>query len=391
MPAPKIRGHYDELSRISQMFSREASDLARVVQAVNRQMETLKGGEWIGTGATKFYREMDSEVMPSLARLARAMDTASKTTRAIKQILQTAEEEAASVLRLIIDGSGAAGVSAGGGAGAGAGGGAGAAAVGAAIQGNALLARDPHELFQDDFMRSMIGREFQGAGSDELGRVMRGLMDNPQGDELDGLLQDLADIRGRPITEIQIEFRKFQELQQQQQEALANNPELEPPEQLGGGGGGGSDHMGSNLQMRYGSVVGEAFGVDPAFGAMLNPTGGLLGPGAGMVHSAAERFNLYDGAVGYHGVFHDAAGYMYNYHGQVGPGYNYVGQDSIPTDSFLSGQAPGIAHWRGLTGDTSWQSRATEWVLRETLPTAHEGMQAWETASDLVDRARSVF
>lgn len=389
MPAPKIRGHYDELSRISQMFSREASDLARVVQAVNRQMETLKGGEWIGTGAIKFYREMDSEVMPSLARLARAMDTASKTTRAIKQILQTAEEEAASVLRLIIDGSGAAGVSAGGGAGAGAGGGAGAAAE--AIQGNALLARDPRELFQDDFMRSMIGREFQGAGSEELARVMDGLMDNPQGDELDGLLQDLADIRGRPITEIQIEFRRFQELQQQQQQALANNPELEPPEQLGGGGGGGSDHMGSNLQMRYGSVVGEAFGVDPAFGAMLNPTGGLLGPGMGPIHTAADAAGMYEGAVGYHGVFHDAAGYMYNYHGQVGPGYNYLGQDSIPTDSFISGQAPGIAHWRGLTGDNSWQARAAQWVTDEPLQAWHEVSTAWDSASDLASRARDVF
>lgn len=391
MPAPRIRGHYDELNRMSRMFSREASQLSGMLRRLKRQIGTLQGGEWVGKGAQAFYREMENDVLPSLTRLEKAMEAGSRTTTAILNVLRNAEEDAARLLRG--DGAGgAAGAGAGGGAGAGAGGaGAAAAEMPEWMQENSLLARDPHSLFQDDYMRQMIGREFQGAGSDELARVMEGLMQNPEGDELDSLLQDLADIRGRPVVEIEIEFERFQDLQEQAAQAAANNPDLDPPEQLGGGGGGAQDHMGSNLQMRYGSVVGDAFGVDPVFGAMLNPTGGLLGPGAGMVHSAAEQFNLYDGAVGYHGVFHDAAGYMYNYHGQVGPGYNYVGEDSIPTDSFLSGQAPGIEHWRGLTGDQSWQSRTTEWVLRETLPIAHEGMSAWETASDLVGRASDVF
>ena len=37
--------------------------------------------------------------------------------------------------------------------------------------------------------------------------------------------------------------------------------------------------MGTTAQLRYGQVVGDAFGIDPVFGAMLNPTGGMVGPG----------------------------------------------------------------------------------------------------------------
>ncbi len=63
--------------------------------------------------------------------------------------------------------------------------------------------------------------------------------------------------------------------------------------------------MGSTSQLRYGKVVGDVFGVDPMFGAMLNPTGGLVGPD----NKALDGDST---ALGYHGVVHDAAGYLYN-------------------------------------------------------------------------------
>lgn len=361
MPAPRIRAGYDSLKQMARLLARESDTSKKTVQRIKRQTGTLQGGEWVGAGATKFYREMDGEVMPSLTRLVRALDLASRTTLKILQIMKQAEDEAARVLRGDGSGGAAGGGSAAGGA-AGAGGGDGAE-VPQWQQDNPLLVRNPNELFKDDYMRGLIGSEFQGAGP-ELGRIMDGLLGDPSGDELDGFLEDLANLRGRPVAEIQIEFEKFKEAQAQ---AAENNPE-EPPPSLSGGGH--PSFMGSNTQMRYGSVVGDALGIDPAFGAMLNPTGGLVGPGNFAI--AGD-----DTAVGYHGVVHDAAGYLYNYH-DTGPGYDYLGTEGRSTASPLSGQRDGIAYWRGATGGPSPISTPAEYVMRGVVG-------VWDSASSVLD------
>jgi hypothetical protein len=116
--------------------------------------------------------------------------------------------------------------------------------------------------------------------------------------------------------------------------------------------------MGSASQLRSGNIVGDAFGIDPVFGAMLNPTGGLVGPGN-------CAFDADDCAVGYHGAVHDAAGYLFNYH-RTGPGYDYLRKDQPrdPGDP-LSGQREGIRWWRSQTGEGSDSvSGLSEGVIR---------------------------
>lgn len=125
MPAPRVRGDYDALSKIAQGFARQASALEQINRQLMEREATLHSGDWVGKGATAFYREMDGEVMPAMKRLAAALSSASQVTRQIVQILQAAEQEAARVFR--VDGvAGGVGASAGSGAGSsGAGGAAG--------------------------------------------------------------------------------------------------------------------------------------------------------------------------------------------------------------------------------------------------------------------------
>jgi hypothetical protein len=305
---------------------------------------------------------MENDVLPALSRLSSAFEAANRVTRQISQIMEEADEEMSRLFQLVfgIGGAGA-GVGAAGGAAAGAG------QAGGFQSDNPLLARDPNTLFSDAYMQGLIGSQFQGAGS-ELGRVMEGLLQNPTGDELDGFLQDLARLRGRPVAEITIEFEKFQEVAAQQ---AATNPDTPPSLS----GGGHPSFMGSNTQMRYGSVVGDAFGIDPAFGAMLNPTGGLVGPGNWAI--AGD-----DTAVGYHGVVHDAAGYLHNYH-NTGPGYDYLGSEGRDTSSPLSGQRDGIAYWRNATGGPSPISAPAEWVMRGVVGGVDLGSSLLEGASNI--------
>ena len=114
MPAPKIRADHDQLNQIASRFGRQASDVQKSLKRVKGEVDTLQGGDWVGKGATAFYNEMDSEVLPALTRLASALYAAQKVTDQISKILQAAEDEAARILAVIkATAGGAGGVAAG--------------------------------------------------------------------------------------------------------------------------------------------------------------------------------------------------------------------------------------------------------------------------------------
>ena len=83
------------------------------------------------------------------------------------------------------------------------------------------------------------------------------------------------------------------------------------------------------------------------WGALLNPTGGIIGPGNTALLDCAP-----ESPIGMHACIHDAAGYLYNFHG-LGPGYNYLRPTFMQRllcccrtkGSPLSGQINGIAFW----------------------------------------------
>jgi WXG100 family type VII secretion target len=100
MPARRIRADYDSLAKISQSFGRQATATQKTIQQIQRSVGTLQSGDWIGKGATAFYREMEGEVLPALKRLAAALETASRLTQQASQVMHQAEEEAAGIFRV---------------------------------------------------------------------------------------------------------------------------------------------------------------------------------------------------------------------------------------------------------------------------------------------------
>ena len=76
----------------------------------------------------------------------------------------------------------------------------------------------------------------------------------------------------------------------------------------------------SKYHLLFGKIVGDALGLHPALGALLNPTGGIVG-------ANNSNFVLRSLAIvpSFHknGIIHDATGYLRYYHG-VGPGYKYL-------------------------------------------------------------------
>ncbi len=388
MAASRVRAGYSELAQIAKSFGSEADSTRQTLSRLRQQKNILQGKDWVGKGADKFYAEMDSAVLPMLNRLVNALETAQRITTQISQIMKRAEEESAALLRGEgsggaggVGGTGSAGTggsSSGGASGAegssGPGGGsssAGGASQSAAQQQNPLLARDPNGLFTDGYMRSLVDSHFQGENSRELRNAMNELAGNPTGADLDRVLGRIAELRGRPVNEIKAEYQKYLQIRAQRD---ANNPN--PPPDLA------RYHptfMGSNSQLRYGKIVGDAFGVDPIFGSLLNPSGGLTGPGN-------TAFDADSTAVGYHSIVHDAAGYLYNYH-QTGPGYDYLGREGRDTSDPLSGQREGIRYWRNTMGGVNPGSAASEGIMRVVVG----GADAYHWASDKISKIRNIF
>ena len=99
MPAPRIRADYEQLKQIARAFGLQADSTRKSLNEIKRAQAVLQSGEWIGQGAKAFYREMDSEVTPSLTRLVGALDHTSTTTAKIAQIVQKAEDDAAALFK----------------------------------------------------------------------------------------------------------------------------------------------------------------------------------------------------------------------------------------------------------------------------------------------------
>src|SRR5436309_5817893 len=99
MAPPKVRAHYDQLKAVAGRFGSQAQSAHQTLQFLQQQLDVLQGGDWVGQGATAFYKEMGDQVMPTLRRAAVALETAQYTTLQISQIMAQAEAEAAQVLR----------------------------------------------------------------------------------------------------------------------------------------------------------------------------------------------------------------------------------------------------------------------------------------------------
>ncbi len=195
----------------------------------------------------------------------------------------------------------------------------------------------------DKMTKELPEMQVSGSGQKELKEAMLTLYKNPQGDDLQKALQVVATSRGMTLAQAQAQYQKAMEVRAKgraRAEAQAKlkgekyedvSPDLDLKKH--------GDFTGSLSQLRFGSILGDVFGLDPVFGALISPTGGLVGPGNKSVQLSDNN------PVALHGTVHDAAGYLLNAHG-TGPGYNYLKKSwELDTTNCLSGQVSGIAHW----------------------------------------------
>jgi WXG100 family type VII secretion target len=153
MAVPRVRADYDVLGQIAKGFSKNPADSRKSMQRIKQHMEILQGGDWAGMGASAFYHEMNSAVLPGFNRLIASLEQAAQDTQKMSDIMKKAEEEAASYFRLD-GGSVAAATSAG--AAAAAAGAAGAAAAQDAAAGTVRFGTNAKQDAVSEYSRKVL-------------------------------------------------------------------------------------------------------------------------------------------------------------------------------------------------------------------------------------------
>jgi WXG100 family type VII secretion target len=97
-----FRASHDELPKISKAFGSEATRVKSSIDRLNRVIQVLEGGDWIGEGANAFFNEMRSEVMPAMLRLVKALEMGADATRKTGQVIDQLEQDATQLFSVIL-------------------------------------------------------------------------------------------------------------------------------------------------------------------------------------------------------------------------------------------------------------------------------------------------
>ena len=191
---------------------------------------------------------------------------------------------------------------------------------------------------EENPLESLIGTGFVGAGTQELSAAMFLLFHDPSKKNVENALIVIAFQRGLDLDDVKEQYLTYYALTLQADVIGRRNGKDPVPSAKD------LEWWGTIENLRFGKIIGDAYGIDAVFGALLSPTGGRIGSGdSQFLHWDFRN----DEAMGYHGQAHDAGGYLYNYHG-IGPGYTYARLDAPVSHrgNALKGHKSGIQFWQ---------------------------------------------
>jgi hypothetical protein len=240
-----------------------------------------------------------------------------------------------------------------------------------------LVIDNTQQVFSSASLMAMTTWQIQGAGNPELAAAMtklQGVRDKDTGEwrpcdpgQAQDALATVARVRGVSVEKISTDYQRFLQLADQREQKAydagqkhirfneldTENEHRAPLLSMSVANGlpDNSVHMGSNDQLRFGKMVGDAVGnLDPVFGALLSPTGGIPGPGNQRITNPAALFAAGGAEVlTNHGIAHDAGGYLRTYH-DIGPGYQYVPGNLglLANTNPLGGHAAGLTMFSNI-------------------------------------------
>ncbi len=96
--ANEVQADYERLQQAAQRFQGQAKTIQDMEKWVKRSLGRLQTS-WEGKGATAFFQEMNTILLPGITRLHQAFATTAQITGRIAQVMEVAETEAAALFR----------------------------------------------------------------------------------------------------------------------------------------------------------------------------------------------------------------------------------------------------------------------------------------------------
>jgi WXG100 family type VII secretion target len=96
-----IKLDFDAFKNIEGAFRAQETATQQSIGKLNKVLEQLRGGEWFGEGATAFYDEMDSQVMPSMKNLQKVLGEGDRVSKEIEKVQHECETSITSLFSKI--------------------------------------------------------------------------------------------------------------------------------------------------------------------------------------------------------------------------------------------------------------------------------------------------
>jgi len=92
-----IKLDFDAFKNIEGSFRAQETATQETIGKLNKVIEQLRGGDWYGEGATKFFNEMDSQVIPSMKNLQKVMGEGDRVSKEMEKTQHEAETSIISI------------------------------------------------------------------------------------------------------------------------------------------------------------------------------------------------------------------------------------------------------------------------------------------------------
>ncbi len=98
-----FRLDYEVIKAVQGSFRGQGTAVQQTTQKLSSVIEQLRGGDWVGEGATAFFKEMDGEVIPAMKRLQNALNEGDKVSKDIERLQHEAEQNLTSLVQEMIN------------------------------------------------------------------------------------------------------------------------------------------------------------------------------------------------------------------------------------------------------------------------------------------------
>ena len=94
----KVQIHWSQMQTIQGKFQTDEATAQKILSDLTRGYDDLKSS-WEGEAATKFFQEMENDILPRTRKMIQAFSNAAEVTKALISLFGQTEQEASNIFK----------------------------------------------------------------------------------------------------------------------------------------------------------------------------------------------------------------------------------------------------------------------------------------------------